>query len=86
MEPRYVAEIEWFRENNPFAWVDEIATRREWAEYFRGENPSLGERTVSITLPSPKPDWDWWEPRYDSPGRRLAFREAEFKRTGKAKR
>ena len=86
LEPRLRAFWEWMEEFNPFAWVDEVASRGEWAEYFAGKNPTVGERTVSITLPPPEPDWDWLEPRYDAPGRRLAFREAEFERTGKAQR
>ena len=86
LEPRSLAFWEWMEEFNPFAWVDEVATRSEWAGYFAGENPSVGERTVSFNASPPEPDWDWWEPRYDSPGRRLASREAEFQRTGKAQR
>lgn len=90
LEPRFRACCEWAEKyslsSNLFAGIARIASRRELDEYFAGENPSVGERTVSFNAPPPEPDWDWWEPRYDSPGRRLAFREAEFQRTGKAQR
>lgn len=76
-EPKFRAQIEWHAEYSAGAQLHRQVPRLELEHYVAtGQHPNP-QRRVEIVLYA-EPEWDWWEPRYDQPGRREAARRREF--------
>jgi len=84
-EPKNRAMFEWWELHPPFGWLNEIP-RDEVVGYINGEGWAHPERKIRISLPPPEPDWDWWEPRYDTPDRRKVTEDRLFDETGEPRR
>jgi hypothetical protein len=76
-EPRFRTEVEWHNEVGLNIQLQQQLGRVAMEQFADGDGWPDSEKEVTLTFHE-MPDWDWWEPRYDSPGRRLASRDREF--------
>lgn len=77
LDPKAVAQNEWMGEYSPMAQLGKQVPDVEMARYAETGEWARPLRVVAIREHA-QPDWEWWEPRYDTPGRREATRLREY--------
>ena len=77
LDPKYVAINEWMGQ---YGIISQLCGQwpRDEMEAFVGTGEHLNPDREMKLVVHEQPDWDWWEPRYDSPYRREQAREREF--------
>lgn len=76
-DPKCRAQVEWLSEYGFSAQLEQQWPRHEMEAYVATGEHLNPTRRLSLTLQEP-PDFDWWEPRYDQPGRREQTRRREM--------